>query len=75
MYDDTVRAPDEASKPDYEHHNKTHNIRPGGHEYRAEAREASKSAAIRETQTGPELEYQKLTNARYKYALRFICKR
>ena len=56
---------------------KTHNIRPGwnkyGAEYRAEACEATKSWAMAGRQ-GSVFEYKKLTNARYKYAIRFTCK-
>ena len=59
--------------------NKTHNIRPGWNkyvaEYRAEACEATKSWTMAgRPRQGSVFEYKKLTNARYKYAIRFICK-
>lgn len=44
-------------------------------EYHAEARESFESGAFTSRPTqGPVLEYKKLTNAIYKYAIHFICK-
>lgn len=79
MYSDIVHSLYEGSKPYYKHKNKNHNNKPGWKEYvsgyHTEARKATKSWAIAgRPRQGPVFEYKKLTNARYKYAIRFICK-
>lgn len=79
MHTDIVHALYEGSKPYYRYKNKNHNNKPGWKEYVAgyhtEAREATKSWAIAgRPRQGPVFEHKKLTNARYKYAIRFICK-
>ncbi len=81
MYDDVVAALNNGSKPfcKLNKHGRKYNIRPGWHEhvapYHAEAREAHKLWAMAgRPWQGPELEYKKLANARFKYAVRFISK-
>lgn len=80
MYEGIVGALREGSKPYHKHKkNGVCTIRPGWNEvvakHHAEAREAYKSwdRAGRPRQ-GQELEHKKLTNAKFKYAVRFIHK-
>ena len=77
MYDNIVAALNASSKSLSKHKNKACNIKPGWNDFVAEqnaaAREAFKlwSHAGRPRQ-GTLFEHKKLTNAKYKYALRFI---
>ena len=78
MYTDIVSALLGASKP---HHKciKRGNVRPGWNtyvaEFYAEACEATKFWAMAgKPRQGPIFEYKKSTNAKYKYAIRFIKK-
>lgn len=76
MYNDIVSSLKKGSKPCYKHKNKTHNIRSGISMYHAEACETTKSWVMAgKPRQGHVLKYKKLTNARYKYAIRFICKK
>ena len=82
MYENIVGALHKSCKPYQKHKNinKAYNIRPGWNEvvakHHAEAREAYKSwdRAGRPRQ-GQELEHKKVTNARFKYAVRLIQKK
>lgn len=79
MYNSIVSAIYEASRPLHTHPRKVKNTKPGWTKYVAAHQEAAKTAhrawviAGRPRQ-GPELEHKKLTNARYKYAVRFVGK-
>ena len=79
LYDSIVGALCEAGIPLLAHPSKTRNIKPGWNKYvaahHAEAKEAYRSWVLAgRPRQGEELEYKKLTNARYKYAVRYICK-
>ncbi len=79
MLDDTLSALYEGSKPLCKQKSRRSVTRPGWNEYvyelHAEAREATKSWAMAgKPRHGPVSECERLTNARCKYAVRFICK-
>lgn len=79
MYDCIVGAVYEASRPYFTHSNKAHNIKPGWNKYVAahctEAKEAFKAWVLAgRPRQGPALDYKKITNARFKYAVRYVCK-
>lgn len=76
MYTDIISCLLEASKPHLKAA-KRGQVRPGWNtyvaEFYAEAREATKSWAMAgKPRQGPIFEYKKSTNAKYKYAVRFI---
>lgn len=78
MYNDTVSVLDECRKPYRKLKNKKRNTRPGWSEYvaeyHAEAREDTKSCVMAgRPRQEPECEHKKLTNAKYKYGIGFIC--
>lgn len=78
MYDCIVGAVYEASRP-YFTHSKTHNIKPGWNKYVAahhtEAKEAFRAWVLDgRPRQGPVLDHKKITNARFKYAVRYVCK-
>ena len=81
MYDNVVSALYDGGKPFQKHNtqNKKSNIEPGWNKlvamYHTEACEAYKLWDVAgKSRQGPELEYKKLANARFKYAVRFISK-
>ena len=79
VYNDIVAALHEGSRPFLKHKNKKYMVRPGWKdfvaEYQTEAREAFKlwDTAGRPKQ-GCLLEHKQRTNAKYKYAIRYITK-
>ena len=79
MYNSIVSAIHEASRHLHTHPRKVTNTKPGWNKYVADHQEAAKAAhrtwviAGRPRQR-PDLEHKKRTNARYKYAVRFIGK-
>ena len=77
MYDKIVGALDTASKPMYKNNNRARNIRPRWNEHVAELHEAAREAYMLwvragKPRQGPLFELKKRSNARRKYALRFI---
>ncbi len=79
MYDCIVAAVLEASRPYYTYSHKASNMKPGWNRYvaahHAEAKEAYKAWVLAgRPRQGPVLDLKKLTNAKYKYAVRYVCK-
>lgn len=84
MYNKIVNVLYDCSKLYLRHKNKVNNIRPGWSKYVAEYRLQEYVSMLQEAcklwvlasrpRQGPEFEYKKLTKARYKYAIYFICK-
>ena len=79
FYNCIVYALVEASKPLLTHYNKAKNIKPGWNKFvaapHAEAKAAHKAWVMAgRPRQGPVLEHKKLTNLRYKYAVRFVGK-
>jgi len=77
MYDAIVDCLDTASRPFYRKRVKNDHFRAGWNEYVSElhlqAREAFKNWVLTgKARYGPEFEQKKLTNAKFKYAVRFI---
>ena len=79
MYDSIVNTLYVASRPLLTYSDKAHTIMPGWNHYVADYHEEAKGAHKTWVQAGrprqgPDLEYKKLTNARYKYAVRHVQK-
>ena len=77
MYDSIVSALHKASEPIQTRSRKAHIVKPGWKEFvsehQAEAKLAHKAWILAgRPRQGPELEQKKVTNARYKYAVRFV---
>ena len=77
MYDNIVQSLNSASEPLYKCKNRVHNIKPGWNEHVAELHTAAREAYLMwiesgKNRQGPLFELKKRTNARFKYALRFI---
>lgn len=77
LYNDIVKALVECGKPLYKSRTKKNSVMPGWNTYVAvfyeQAREATTEWALAgRPRQGPVYENKKLTNARYKYAVRFI---
>ena len=77
LYEAIVESLDISSRPLYKHRTKKCNAKPGWkdhvEELHAEARNAFKVwAASGKSRQGPLFEHKKCTNARFKYALRYI---
>ena len=76
MYNNIVRAPLEASRCLFTHPRKAKNIKPGWNTFvaspHAEADAAHRAWVIAgRPRQGPDLDYKKKMNAKYKYALRY----
>ncbi len=79
MYDDIVRSLHEASRPYLTCPDKKYHSKPGWRKYvsayHKKAKEAFKAWDIAgRPRQGQLLDQKKLTNAQYKYAVRYICK-
>ncbi|XP_058650707.1 uncharacterized protein LOC131551670 [Onychostoma macrolepis] len=74
MYNDIVNALHGCSKPFIKSKGIMNKTKPGWSKYVAESQEAHKLWVMAgRPRQGPELEYKKSKNLRYKYAIRFIC--
>ena len=79
MYNSIAEAVYEASRPFFTQSKKRQSIKPGWNKYvsayHAEAKNAYKVWVLEgRPREGPVLDHKKLTNARYKYAVRYISK-
>ena len=79
MYDDIVKALDSSSKPLCKNKSRGSNMKPGWNEYVAEHHAVAREAFLLWIEAGRPrqgelFQQKKLTNARFKYAIRFIKK-